>query len=306
MGNETGISWTESTWNPVIGCSRVSAGCQSCYAETMAARFSGEGEYYEGVAIKEPGKPGRWTGMVKMVGHKLDQPLRWKRPRRIFVNSMSDLFHDELTNEQIAAIFGVMGLAHWQGFQTLTKRPQRMLDWFAWLEAMAEKFKEIYPNDPVEWRRSEVLKRAARRAGVSTRCIRDPDAPSEFQWPLRNVHIGVTAEDQKAFDTRVPLLMEVPANVRWVSVEPMIGPVVAGFHFGKPRPDWIVIGAESGRGAREMDLEWARSLKDECHRHDVAVFMKQLSGPGGRAIKDPALFPDDLRVQEFPGDRIPF
>ena len=123
MGDATSISWTDATWNPVRGCSRVSDGCRNCYAETVAARFSGPGQAYEGLADRAR-KGSKWTGVVRMVPEHLADPMRWKRPRRIFVNSMSDLFHESLSNEQIAAVFGVMAAAPQHTFQVLTKRGQ--------------------------------------------------------------------------------------------------------------------------------------------------------------------------------------
>ena len=130
MGDKTGISWTDTTWNPVRGCSRVSAGCMNCYAETQAARIvrmgKGKSTAYDGLVKLTAGGEPRWTGVVRLVPEHLADPLRWKKPRRVFVNSMSDLFHESLTNEQIAAVFGVMAAAPQHTFQCLTKRPARM------------------------------------------------------------------------------------------------------------------------------------------------------------------------------------
>ncbi len=122
MGQKTGIEWTESTWNPIRGCSRVSEGCRNCYAETVANRFKGPGEPYEGLIAKG----GQWNGKVKLVEHKMDEPLRWAKPRMIFVNSMSDLFHPDVPDRVIADVFRVMAQAKHHTFQILTKRPERM------------------------------------------------------------------------------------------------------------------------------------------------------------------------------------
>ena len=129
---QTSIAWTDETWNPLRGCSRISEGCRHCYAETMAARFSGPGQPYEGTI-----RNGRWSGNVRIVPEKLGDPLRWTRPRMVFVNSMSDLFHDNVPNEFIAAVFGVIAAAPRHTFQVLTKRPARMLEWFEWQREQA-------------------------------------------------------------------------------------------------------------------------------------------------------------------------
>ena len=144
MAKDTGIEWTDSTWNPIRGCSRVSKGCSACYAETMAARFCGEGQPYEGLITK-----GKWNGNITFVDKVLDQPLRWTKPRKIFVNSMSDLFHENVSFEEIASIFAVMMASTEHVFQILTKRPERMLDWFKWLEAQGPAAAERWQTDIV-------------------------------------------------------------------------------------------------------------------------------------------------------------
>ena len=270
-----GIAWCDETWNPIRGCSRVSAGCTSCYAERQAARFAGPGQPYHGLAVVTPAGP-RWTGEVRLVTERLADPLRWKRQRRIFVNSMSDLFHEKLTNEEIAAVFGVMAAAPQHVFQVLTKRAKRMREWFVWngeagvhgCRAVAaeyigepDKYPLLYP--PL-----------------------DPRDRSEPTWPLPNVWLGVSAEDQPAADERVPELLACPAAVRWVSYEPALGPIDfrpwlgqlgelgAWTGFGA-RLDWIVVGGESGPGARPFDVALARSTIAACKAAGVACFVKQ-------------------------------
>lgn len=312
-----GIAWTEETWNPIRGCSRVSEGCRHCYAETMAARFSGPGQPYEGLARSTPSGP-RWTGKVRLVEEHLADPLRWKRPRRIFVNSMSDLFHEALSNEQIAAIFGVMAAAPQHTFQVLTKRAKRMREWFAWAAAQVN--------------------------GARVMCVQAAEAKLGRRvfglgaaWPLPSVWLGVSVEDQATADERIPLLLETPAAVRWVSYEPALGPVDLGPWLGEqgyesnspagwvPKEahldwigptdahlDWIVIGGESGPGARArpFDVAWARATIAACRAAAVKVFFKQA---GSNAIEngarlalrdrkggDPAEWPEDLRVREWP------
>ena len=337
MGDGTKIQWTEASWNPVRGCSRVSAGCQHCYAETQAARFSGPGQPYEGLIQITSGGP-RWNGAVKFVEEHLADPLRWKRPRRIFVNSMSDLFHEALTDEQIAAIFGVMAAAPQHTFQVLTKRPQRMREWFGWLEATARQIANVFPEDPLAWRRAHLLSAAGLRTGALSRMPISAAGISAQPWPLPNVWLGVSVEDQASAHERIPLLLGTPAAVRWVSYEPALGPVdfarlappgfphdtfdaLRGVYRGgleAPRLDWIVVGGESGPGARPFDVAWARETVRACKAAGVHVFVKQL---GARAFStgfdlpkdacnflrlasakggDPEEWAPDLRVREWP------
>lgn len=271
MADRSAIEWTEATWNPLRGCSRVSAGCQHCYAERVAARFSGPGMPYEGLI--HPSTRG-WNGTVRLVPEVLDQPLRWKRPRRIFVNSMSDLFHESVSDATIAAVFGVMAAAPQHTFQVLTKRPERALRWFA---GMAD-----HPREKLH----ECVKGAL---GYHHPCR---PAINAGAWPLPNVWLGVSVEDQAAADERIPLLLQCPAAVRWLSCEPLLGRVDLRSHLksrATPGPDhqfgdrlghagrlhWIVAGGESGPGARPMHPDWARSLRDQCAAAGVPFFFKQ-------------------------------
>jgi protein gp37 len=371
---EGGIAWTDETWNPVRGCSRVSPGCENCYAETVAARFSGPGLPYEGLARRSKGGEPRWTGEVRMVPEHLADPLRWKRPRRIFVNSMSDLFHEKLTNEEIAAVFGVMAAAPQHTFQVLTKRAERMRDWFEWAEDQGRELLHQVNGPPPGG--SPVPSACAIMAN-----LRGPleiiagdawRAAMKVAWPLPNVWLGVSAEDQQRADERIPLLLETPAAVRFVSAEPLLGPIdgerfirprhlVDGYrevqrrypgggpvpaHLASPGVDWVIVGGESGHGARHFDVTWARSIVTQCQAAGVPVFVKQLGAfaidsslvdvwangehhyarpPGDEVITqarslphysvtahqlsrllrskkggDPAEWPEDLRVREFP------
>jgi len=292
MSDKTGISWTDATWNPIRGCSRVSAGCVNCYAERTAARFAGPGMPYAGL-IKMTGRGDpRWSGVVRMVPDHLADPLRWRKPRRIFVNSMSDLFHDALTNEQIAAVFGVMAAAPHHTFQVLTKRARRMREWFAWLDDASADF-----GPP----RAEVC-------GIHAvnHCVDIDSAGLPHVWPLPNVWLGVSVENQAAADERIPELLKTPAVVRFLSCEPLIGPLVLNAHLWReptnaelskhldgPGPrsaalsvrrrdlHWIIAGCESGRGARPCDVAWLRSLRDHSDRAGVAFFLKQAVSPRG-------------------------
>ena len=246
--DNTKIEWTDATWNPLRGCTRVSEGCRNCYAERVAARFSGPGMAYEGTI-----KDGKWNGVVKTVPEALDQPLRWKRPRRIFVNSMSDLFHETVSDQAIFAIFYVMACTPHHTYQVLTKRPARMVQWFDWVS---------------RWD-STMQPRLAKMAGG--------------KWPLPNVWLGVSVEDQDAADKRLPHLINTPAAVRWVSAEPLLGHVsftgwdgkVQRNWLGEGGINWVVCGGESGHGARPMHPVWARNLRDECADAGAAFFFKQ-------------------------------
>lgn len=275
MGDKTGIEWTDATWNPVRGCSRVSEGCRHCYAERVAARFSGAGQPYEGLAVMGRSGP-RWTGQVRMVEDKLLEPLRWQKPRRIFVNSMSDLFHESLEVDDIVKVFAVMALAQRHTFQVLTKRPERMA--------------EIL-NDPAFWRDVDNIRLVnALRRGI--------DVPREMPWPLPNVWLGTSVEDQRTADERIPLLLQVPAVVRFISAEPLLGPVDLspwvpfsgecycqeetsgcrpGLAEGCPETGihWVIVGGESGPHARPVDPDWARDLRDQCVESGTPYFFKQ-------------------------------
>lgn len=287
MSDHSKIEWTDATWNPVRGCSRVSEGCRRCYAERMAGRFSGPGLWAEGIVNDTPAGP-RWNGNVYLVLDKLDQPLRWTRPRRVFVNSMSDLFHENLDDRAIAAVFGVMAAAPQHTFQVLTKRPERMRDWFRWVGEM------LVPSSGVASGPRLGASWSAWCAGVQLPGF--PDIPGwevagMGQWPLPNVWLGVSVEDQATANERIPLLLDTPAAVRFVSAEPLLGPVdlepflqFPPFHDNYKMTmgtdewrglDWVIVGGESGPGARPMHPDWARSLRDQCAAADVAFFMKQ-------------------------------
>lgn len=250
---KNGISWTDETWNPIRGCSRVSEGCRNCYAERVAHRFSGEGQPYEGLTTSK----GRWNGTIRWVDHKLDEPLRWQRPRMVFVNSMSDLFHPGVSFQQIATVFGIMAAAERHTFQVLTKRPERMVEFFEWLK----------PTSPDFWHEHWTCFALAATELGSKRVEHRP------VWPLPNVWLGVSVENQTAADTRIPLLLQAPAQVRWISAEPLLGPLDLSGHLGGL--DWVVVGGESGTGARPMHPDWARSIRNQCVEAGVAFHFKQ-------------------------------
>ncbi len=289
MSSKSGIEWTEATWNPVTGCTKVSPGCANCYAERITNRFGGPGAFDKVVLHPE----------------RLEMPLHWKRPRMVFVNSMSDLFHEDVPFKFIKKVWDVMG--NWETspkhtFQILTKRPKRMLEFTQWM------------------------------AGA--------DHVSIAEWP-RNVWLGVSVENQRMADERIPLLLRVPAAVRFVSVEPLLGPIclqqIITKEFGlslkkdvlegrdyhldddcqwtqAPKLDWVIVGGESGPGARQFYLEWARDLIAQCKKAMVPCFMKQLGSnamfrntAGSHQYKtkdnkggDPSEWMWDLRIREYP------
>jgi len=265
MSSKTGIEWTEATWNPVRGCSRISEGCRNCYAELVAARFSGPGLPYEGLARMTPSGP-RWTGDLQLIDKHLEDPIRWQRPRKIFVNSMSDLFHEKMPFDWIQAIFDVMFSAKRHTYQILTKRA----------DVMAQKL----------------------------RFVRTPLGTKWEDCPDRNIWIGISVENQEAADTRLPYLRETPAAVRFLSVEPLIEKVdlrkwlrpVTLNRGPMPGVDWVIVGAESGGGARPMELDWARDVRDQCAEAGVPFFLKQ-----GNMLTQPVEVPELAgRVVDLP------
>lgn len=292
-----GIAWTEQTWNPLRGCSRVSDGCKNCYAESMAARFSGDGQPYAGTINSETK---RWNGTIKLVHEHLQDPLRWKRPRMVFVNSMSDLFHESVPDEFIDQVFAVMALAKQHTFQVLTKRPERML---AYLSRPAVEVR-------VGLQAFDFCLQAQHSSGGTSKLGKglsmkasDINPGGLAKWPLPNVWIGCTVENQETADVRIPLLLQTPAAVRWLSMEPLLGAVDLAHacdigeeivcdgswsdmaepqrclealrHGSLKLLDWVVVGGESGPNARPMHPDWARSLRDQCAEAGVSFLFKQ-------------------------------
>lgn len=317
---DTKIEWADKTWNPIRGCSRVSAGCVHCYAERQAARFSAKGEPFHQFVTRVNGHAA-WTGKVELVEKHLEDPLHWRKPCKVFVNSMSDLFHEALPDEAIDRVFAVMALCPQHTFQILTKRPERMLNWMCTADCSLRK-KEVW-----DW------------------VQRNPDwvFASHLQgdwWPLKNVWLGVSVEDQATTDERIPLLLKTPAVTRFVSYEPALGPVDFScqnpMHAGDPSTcqsdycpcslDWVIVGGESGPGARPFDIQWARNIVAQCKAAGVACFVKQLGALPIECLPRPNVvarenagvidrismslkdrkggdwseWPEDLRIREFP------
>lgn len=266
------IQWTDVTWNPVTGCTKVSAGCKNCYAERDWGRV-----YGAGAPESMRAKYGvRKFGDVMCHHDRLDQPLRWQKPRRVFVNSMSDLFHEDVPESYIDKVFGIMAMSRRHTFQVLTKRPERMRDYL------------LTPD------RQMIIN----NAGNSITEPPDNDYALGAGWPIENVWLGVSCEDQKAADERVPVLLDTPAALRFVSAEPLIGAIdLEAFlscydEHGEPSGprcnedgsdelSWVIVGGESGPGARPCDVEWIRSIVGQCRDAGVACFVKQLGAEPG-------------------------
>jgi protein gp37 len=287
---ETEIEWTGATWNPTVGCSLASPGCTNCYAMKGAYRMGLNPKLkgrYAGTAMKSAtGKP-VWTGAVRLLPTALEEPLRWRKPRMVFANSMSDLFHEALPIRDVARVFAVMGLAGRHTFQVLTKRTRRMCDWL---------------NDP------------ATPATVRTAAEMIRPGTQLPEWPLPNVWIGTSIEDQRRADERLLLLLECKAAIRFVSAEPLLHRVSlaealcrAGHSAAvserllRERLAWLIAGGESGPGARPMHPAWARSLRDECATLGTAFFFKQRGhwtwDPPSRRVKSVCLLPDGTIVK---------
>lgn len=256
MAEQSAIEWTDATWNPITGCAIVSPGCTNCYAMKLAGTRLRNHPSRAG--LTKPSKAGPvWTGEVRLNEQWLDQPLRWKRPRRIFVCAHGDLFAEGVPDEWIDRVFAVMALAHQHTFQVLTKRPERMREYFAaadLLDRIGVAQRMLNP-----WK----------RFGLSAYEDVGLDAP----WPLWNVWLGVSAEDQRRADERIPLLIKTPARIRFISAEPLLGPLsLAPWHGAI---DWVIVGGESGTDARPMHPEWARRLRDRCIASGTPLFFKQ-------------------------------
>ena len=270
----TKIEWTERTWNPVTGCTKVSPGCDHCYAEGIARRFAGGKAFPNGFD-------------VTLHPERLDAPLRWRKPARVFVNSMSDLFHDDVPDEFIAHVWATMALTPQHTYQVLTKRHGRMRSLL------------------VNWRDNGF------GDAIAAAMFALPGPGRIIQWPLPNVWLGVSVEDQKRAELRIPALLDTPAAVRFLSCEPLLGPVdlKPWMVFSETtltmelahRLQWVIVGGESGPGARPMGLDWAQYLVGQCQRTGVPVFVKQLgSAHGPSKGGDMDTWPESLRVREYP------
>jgi protein gp37 len=245
MADNSSIEWTDATWNPVTGCTKITRGCDNCYAERFAERFRGV-----------PGHPFEAGFDLTLRPERLTQPLGWKRPRMIFVNSMSDLFHKQVPPSFVDRVFETMERADWHVFQILTKRSSRLRDY--------------------------LISRYGETRGPA------------------HIWCGVSVEDRQAA-SRIKHLQAAPAGVRFLSIEPLLGPVGEVNLTGI---DWVIVGGESGPGARPVDVAWVRSVRDQCAFQHVAFFFKQWGGlrpkSGGRILdgREYSEFPNFIPVME--------
>lgn len=309
------IEWTDrSDWNPIRGCTRVSPGCGGpgphggCYAEAIAARFSDPGQPFHGYA-KRTVKGPRWTGRVDLIDERLTRPMRWRRPAKIFASSTSDIFHESLSSSDIDRLFAVMALCPHHTFQVLTKRSARMRAY------LADRARRFFVCDEILALRGRATDNAIDKAIWD---LTRREGALQNRWPLANVWLGVSVEDQQRGFDRIPDLLATPAAVRWISAEPLLGPLnlrclegsidnafdgyafdaLAGagvsysdtratVAFDTPKLDWIVTGGESGPGARPMHPDWARSLRDQCRATGVPFFFKQWGEWRDRGAEQP-------------------
>lgn len=305
MSTNTKIEWTDRVWNPTTGCTRVSSGCDFCYAVRTTHRFAMmKPKVYGGLTVLNNKGERHFNGTVRCLPERLPDPLHWRKPCRVFVNSMSDLFHKDVPFEFIDKVFAVMALCPQHVFQILTKRPERMEEYLLWIDPRMT----VGDTDRVD----RVARAARQRYGESMIFL-----------PLSNVWLGTSIEDQATADERIPHLLRCPAAVRFLSVEPMLGPIenitrwielAKNIHGDGPfayihappgvycaesnprgalsvraqpegllgvkpsefrRIDWVICGGESGPGARPVHPEWVRSIRDQCHAPGVPFFFKQ-------------------------------
>lgn len=305
MANDTTIEWTDKSWQVTRGCSRASRGCTNCYAETMAKRFAGQDRSGKLLPFHEViNQQGRWNGVLLPLPQNLHEPLTWRTPQQIFVNSMSDLFHPKVPLELIGAVHAVAYLCYAQKkghiFQMLTKRPQRAAEFYQWWGQFSteERLDFLFQLRPdIKRRMAKLLANAL------------PD------WWAPNIWLGTSIEDQESADARIPHLLTCPIPRLWISAEPLLGPVDLTSYMGGLCPecgsreywqheayemtcqhcgyddwsiglDWVVVGGESGPNARVFELEWARAILRQARyiKEDggipPAIFIKQL---GARA-----------------------
>ena len=318
MSTKTKIEWTRGddgtagkTWNPVVGCTRVSSGCDSCYAVRQSYRMEAmHSKAYAGLTVLNAKGERHFNGTVRCLPGRLSDPLHWRKPCRVFVNSMSDLFHKNVPFVFIDQVFAVMMLCPQHTFQILTKRPERMAEYFS-----------RYFDKP-----AAIAYRWGEEAALFLADAKEGHAFIANDGAMSNVWLGTSTEDQATADERIPHLLRCPGAVRFLSVEPMLGTVDLCLNtvdllgtieaIQCPRIDWVICGGESGPGARQCNVDWIRSIITQCKGAGVPCFVKQLGakpitnpdvqglvfaytqlGPKGG---DPSEWPEDLRVREYP------
>lgn len=314
----TKIQWTDATWSPITGCTKVSDGCDHCYITgTPPFRIAHR-------AFDKPGVGGT-TGLL-LHPERLTAPLHWAKPRRVFVNSLSDLFHEDVPVEYLAKVFAVMAATPQHTYQILTKRHARMRSLLAdRCTCGSGHAPGIHFRSAMSWAASKANTDAV--PGLDEHVVYH-----QAGWPLQNVWLGVSVENQRWANTRIPALLETPAAVRFISAEPLLGPVdfrrleargvimdALGGDVSNPKNgetftgtpsvlDWIIVGGESGRYARPMDVEWARSIVEQCQPwYEARAFVKQLgsvwataNGSADRKGGDMDEWPAELRVRDYP------
>jgi protein gp37 len=294
MADGTKIEWTDATWNPITGCSVVSPGCTNCYAMKLAGTRLRNHPSRSGLTTETKAGP-VWTGEVRFNEKALQEPLKWSRPRMIFVVAHGDLFSDQVPDEWIDQIFAIMALCPQHTFQVLTKRPERMRHYLS-SPSTARRVFDLVCDMVINEQINVIL-----IAHPDHEKIAPPGKRVRLgQWPLQNVWLGVSVEDQKRADERIPDLLATPAAIRWVSAEPLLGPInlrrirIAPDHHtmidaldgyamvdtpGREREramlEWVVAGGESGPSARPSQPEWFRSLRDQCAAGHIPFLFKQ-------------------------------
>lgn len=299
------IEWTDETWNPITGCTKISPACDNCYAESLHGQR--HKAFHEGKRVPECyAEP---FGKIRFFPERLERPLHWNKPRRVFVVSMGDLFHNDVTDRWIDQVVGVMAATPHITYQVLTKRPERLHEYFtghcrdAEIQGTRDEILESLPTNSRRLLNFTRWSQEEDHGGVPTETLSgwEPD----IKWPLPNVWLGVTAENQEMADYRIPILLDTPAAVRFVSVEPMLGPVkitehlfreplgmipfVEGQTFGGefgPALDWVICGGETGPGARYLEVGWAEWLQGQCEEAGVPFFFKKWGSAWGGMGRD--------------------
>ena len=320
----TKIPWTEESWNPVIGCTKIATGCKNCYAERFAWRLACMGKsYYNAVADKNG-----WTSNVLCREDTLKIPLHWRNPRKIFVCSMGDLFHEKVPFEYIDKVIGTIELCQQHILQILTKRPERALEYFKSnsddraesINLAIEKFTggHLAGDDMVdEFCKQKGITRKYRDRLNYNENIWVNRTWQKPLWPAPHIWIGTSISNQADADKNIPILLQIPAAVRFVSLEPMLERIdLCKLHYGyiEDKPvvynslesysghegiDQVIIGCESGPKQRPCEIEWIRDAVRQCKEAGVACFVKQVP-INGKCSKKPEEWPEDLRVQEYP------
>jgi protein gp37 len=314
MADTTKIEWTDATWNPITGCTVLTPGCTNCYAMRLAGTRLRNHPSRRGLTTMTKAGP-VWNGKVRLNDFWLDQPLKWKRPRMIFTCAHGDLFHESISYEWIDKVLAVMALTPHHTFQVLTKRAERMRDYCSGFANVGRGFDIVDQERSIVGGDEAYFRRQKRSDGEAT----------GFTWPSRNVWLGVSCERQKEAEERIPFLLQTPAAIRFISAEPLLGPIHLRLQTSSPsdagvyrtvdaltgkrghggpcgwtpavdRPsanlDWVIVGGESGPGFRPMQELWASDIVEECTDAGIAVFVKQMAGK--------APIPPDLLIRQFP------